>query len=69
MSFLVIWCPLNKTLFELGWNPKWNLDKALEKTVNWYKSFYNGEDVFQMSLKQIEEYEEGALFVSNTIVL
>ena len=42
---------------KLGWAPKWDLDTALEKTVSWYKSYYNGEDVGEMSLKQIEEYQ------------
>ena len=42
---------------KLGWAPKWDLDTALEKTVSWYKSYYNGENVGEMSLKQIEEYQ------------
>ncbi|SVD69959.1 uncharacterized protein METZ01_LOCUS422813 [marine metagenome] len=42
---------------KLGWAPKWDLDTALEKTVSWYKSYYNGEDMGEMSLKQIEEYQ------------
>jgi CDP-glucose 4,6-dehydratase len=41
----------------LLWAPKWDLDTALEKTVGWYKSYYNGEDMHEMSLKQIEEYQ------------
>ncbi len=40
----------------LPWAPKWDLDTALEKTVGWYKSYYKGEDMHEMSLKQIEEY-------------
>ena len=42
---------------KLGWAPKWDLDTALEKTVSWYKSYYNGEDMGEISLKQIEEYQ------------
>ncbi len=41
---------------QLGWAPKWDLDMALEKTVNWYKSYYSDENMYEMSLKQIEEY-------------
>ena len=42
---------------QLGWAPKWDLDTALEKTVNWYKSYYNGENMHEISLNQIEEYQ------------
>ena len=42
---------------ELDWRPKWNLDTALERTVSWYKGYYNGEDMQEISLEQIEEYQ------------
>jgi len=48
---------ITKAKEQLGWAPKWDLDTALEKTVSWYKSYYNGENVGEMSLKQIEEYQ------------
>ena len=47
---------ITKAKKQLGWKPKWDLDTALEKTVGWYKSYYKGEDMHEMSLKQIEEY-------------
>jgi CDP-glucose 4,6-dehydratase len=48
---------ITKAKEQLGWAPKWDLDMALEKTVNWYKSYYSGENMQEMSLKQIEEYQ------------
>ncbi len=48
---------ISKAKEELDWSPRWNLERALGKTVGWYKSYYNGEDVGEMSLKQIEEYQ------------
>ena len=48
---------IDKAKKKLGWAPKWDLDTALEKTVSWYKSYYNGEDMGEISLKQIEEYQ------------
>ena len=42
---------------KLAWIPKWDLDTALEKTVSWYKSYYNGEDIHKMSLEQINKYQ------------
>ena len=48
---------ITKAKEKLGWVPKWNLDRALKKTVSWYKCYYNGEDIHAMSLEQIEEYQ------------
>ena len=50
---------ITKAKKQLGWEPKWDLDTALEKTVSWYKNYYNGEDIHVMSLQQIEKYQEG----------
>jgi CDP-glucose 4,6-dehydratase len=48
---------ISKTMLKLGWRPKWNLDKALEKTVKWYKRFYEGKtDMVKYSIKEIEDY-------------
>jgi CDP-glucose 4,6-dehydratase len=48
---------ISKTMLKLGWRPKWNLDKALERTVKWYKRFYEGKtDMVKYSIKEIENY-------------
>ncbi len=41
---------------ELNWSPKWNVEKALEKTVSWYKAYYNDGNVSEITNNQIEEY-------------
>lgn len=41
----------------LGWMPKYSADEAIQKTVEWYKRFYNGENMIEFSLKQIEDYQ------------
>lgn len=41
----------------LGWTPSYTADEAIQKTVEWYKKFYNGEDMLDFTLKQIKEYE------------
>lgn len=46
-----------KAVDELGWAPRWNIETAIEKTVEWYKAFYAGDDMRAFSLKQIEEYD------------
>jgi CDP-glucose 4,6-dehydratase len=48
---------ITKAKEQLGWEPKWGLDTAIEKTVSWYKSYYNGGDICDMSLKQIKQYQ------------
>lgn len=42
----------------LNWMPKYNADEAIQKTVEWYKRFYNGENMVDFSLNQIKEYQE-----------
>lgn len=43
----------------LGWKPTYTADEAIEKSVLWYKKFYenNDMDMFEFTLQQIEEYE------------
>lgn len=46
---------ISKAKFKLQWQPNWNVDKAIEKTVEWYKN-YNNTDVYNLCVKQINEY-------------
>lgn len=43
----------------LGWKPTYTADEAIEKSVLWYKNFYENYDMdmFEFTLQQIEEYE------------
>lgn len=40
----------------LGWAPRWRLRKALDRTVDWYKAYYRGDDMRALTLAQIDEY-------------
>jgi len=40
----------------LGWKPRWNLQKVLEKTVDWHQAWLNGSDMASFTLDQIREY-------------
>jgi CDP-glucose 4,6-dehydratase len=42
-----------------NWEPKWGLDKTLDKTVEWYKAYQAGQDMREVCLRQIEQYENG----------
>jgi CDP-glucose 4,6-dehydratase len=48
---------INKAKEELDWQPKWNLNKCLEKTFEWYGLFYkDAGKIRELTDKQIEEY-------------
>lgn len=48
----------SKARARLGWEPRWNLERALEATVQWYRAYQSGDDVRQLTLRQIEEYQK-----------
>jgi CDP-glucose 4,6-dehydratase len=40
----------------LGWRPRWNLDTALERALEWHLAWRRGEDMATTSLAQIAAY-------------
>lgn len=44
----------------LGWAPRLSLDKALEWTVDWYKAYQRKQDMYAVSLEQINQYQKMA---------
>ncbi len=53
-AFLKLDCTKLKRTF--NWKPRWNLDKAIEKTVEWYKCWLTNGDINGCMNKQIEEF-------------
>jgi CDP-glucose 4,6-dehydratase len=47
---------ITKAIHELGWKPKWDLTQTLNKTVDWYKAYAEGRDMYALSEKQISDY-------------
>lgn len=41
---------------KITWRPKWSIDMAVEKTVEWYDAYLNTEKVIECMKKQIQEY-------------
>ena len=39
-----------------NWKPKWNIDTAIEKTVEWAKNYKDNNDMVICTDKQIEEF-------------
>lgn len=54
--YLKLDCAKIKTA--LGWTPRWHIQKAVEKTVEWSRAWLAGEDVVQVMRRQISEYLE-----------
>lgn len=53
-NFLKLDCSKLKKTF--GWSPRWNLDEAMEKIVEWSKVWLAGGDVRVCMDKQIDEF-------------
>ena len=48
---------INKAVNELGWTPKLNAEKAIEYSIDWYKSFHqNQTSIAEFTEKQILDY-------------
>lgn len=45
-----------KARARLSWQPKWRLEEALNKTMDWYKAELAGADMKALCLTQIDEY-------------
>jgi CDP-glucose 4,6-dehydratase len=41
----------------LGWYPRWNLEKALEKTAGWYEAFLSKKEMREYTKQQINSYQ------------
>lgn len=53
-NFLKLDCSKIKSIF--GWKPRWNVEQAVEKTVEWSKEYFNEKDINNCMDKQIEEF-------------
>lgn len=47
---------ISKAINELIWKPKMKAEIAIERTINWYKSFYDGESAQSLVEKDLEYY-------------
>lgn len=53
-SYLKLDCSKLKTIF--GWKPRWDLQQAVTKVVEWSKVWAAGEDVRRITDRQIEDF-------------
>ena len=47
----------SKAVKRLGWKPRLDLDDALKLTTNWYRGYKDGDDLLELTLHQIRNYE------------
>lgn len=51
---------ISKAYQNLMWSPKWDAEKAVIKSINWYKKFYKEDhkpsDIYQLCVSDINEY-------------
>ena len=45
-----------KAFRKLNWTPKWNLNAAVKRTVDWYKADKEGRDIATVTQRQIAQY-------------
>lgn len=48
----------SKAHAQLGWVPKWDLEIAVQKIVEWHKAFQKREDMRIFSLRQIKDFQK-----------
>lgn len=48
----------SKAKAELAWHPRWNLEIAIDKVIEWTRAYKERKDVRKICLKQIEEYSK-----------
>ena len=48
---------ISKSREMLNWQPKWDFDKTIEKTITWYKNFYlNKKNAIDLCLDDINDF-------------
>ena len=64
-NFLKLDCSKLKSAF--GWKPHWNLDRAVEKTVEWTKWWNSGGNINECMERQIQEFLESQSVFENKL--
>lgn len=54
----------SKARTQLGWIPKWNLEMGIQKIVEWQTAFQAKENMREVSLAQIKEYQTTRLYLA-----
>jgi CDP-glucose 4,6-dehydratase len=55
-SLLFLNC--DKARKDLGWRTRWEFERAVSETVQWYRRVMNGQPVLATTERQIRAYQE-----------
>jgi len=53
---------ISKAQQQLGWQPRWSLDVALDKIVTWHKAWISKNDIQGLCTQQIQEYNSKKVY-------
>lgn len=59
---------IEKSKRVLNWCPIYNSDETIKQTVEWYKRFYAGENMFEFTMNQIEQYINTKTELNNQLI-
>lgn len=48
---------ISKARSKLDWHPRWNLETSLRHIVDWYRAYQRGNNMRNLTLNQIAQYE------------
>jgi len=48
----------SKARARLNWRPRWNLEEAVDRVLEWVRAFRCGEDLQEVCRRQVREHEE-----------
>jgi len=49
---------IDKAMWQLGWRPRWSVQRSLKETVRWYRAYFEGKDnLVELSRQQIDLYQ------------
>ena len=51
---------ISKARARLGWAPRWSLETALERIIEWHQAWRSGADMRALCLQQISQYPSDA---------
>ena len=52
---------IDKAQMRLGWHPRWDFDRTVRRTVEWYRDYHSGADMVARTIAQIAEYSASEL--------
>lgn len=45
----------SRAITRLGWSPRWDFEQALDLTVAWYRAYYAGTDIADLTARQLDK--------------